>query len=168
MEASFHKKGDWEMERLHPWYVTGLVEGEGSFVVSFSRRRRLKVGVETRPSFSVSQSEGNLELLKRLRAFFRCGGIRYSRGDRTYKYEVRSVEDLVKRVLPHFQRYPLQGDKAQDFRKFARICTMVHANLHLNRDRLQEIIELAYTMNPAGKRRQRKEVLLRALGEGKG
>ena len=156
------------MERLHPWYVTGLVEGEGSFVVSFSLRRKLKVGIETRPSFSISQTEGNLELLKRLHAFFRCGGIRYSRGDHTYKYEVRSIDDLVRRVLPHFERYPLQGEKAQDFHKFARICRMVHANLHLNRGRLREIIELAYSMNPAGKRRHRKEVLLRALGEGKG
>jgi len=156
------------MEKLDPWYVTGLVEGEGTFAVSFTLRRKLTVGIETRPSFSISQNEANLELLKRVYAYFGCGAIRYSRSDRTYKYEVRSVRDLTKRIIPHFRRYPLQGAKARDFEKFARICEMVHRNLHLNRRHLREIIEIAYSMNPAGKRRHRKGDLLRVLGEDKG
>jgi hypothetical protein len=39
---------------LNPWYITGLVEGEGCFSVSFNLRDSLKVGIETRVSFSVS------------------------------------------------------------------------------------------------------------------
>ncbi|MEZ8219720.1 LAGLIDADG endonuclease, partial [Candidatus Fervidibacteria bacterium JGI MDM2 SSWTFF-3-K9] len=92
------------------------------------------------------------------------GAIRYSRRDRTYKWEVRSVSDIVKRVLPHFERYPLQTAKRADFEKFAQICRWVHANHHRNREYLRRIIELAYEMNPSGKRRYRKEELLRVLG----
>ena len=36
--------------------------------------------------------------------------------------------------------------------------------LHRNREYLRLIIELAYEMNPSGKRRYRKEELLRVLG----
>lgn len=150
---------------LNPWFVTGLVEGEGCFTVSFSFRRKLKVGIETRPSFSVSLNQRDLELLKQLHAYFGCGGIRYSRSDKTYKYESRSVSDLTRRIVPHFERYPLIGSKSADFSIFADICRMVRANSHLNRKVLRTIVEMAYEMNPSGTRRHAKEDLLRELDE---
>ncbi len=154
--------------KLNPWYVTGLVEGEGCFSVSFNLKRALKVGIETRPSFSLSLKEEDLDLLKALRGFFKCGAIRYSRSDRTYKYEVRNVSDLMRKIIPHFQRYPLRGTKRKSFRLFSEIVELIHRNYHLNPTYLREIIEKAYEMNPSGKRRYRKEELLRALGEVKG
>ena len=153
------------MKQLNPWYVTGLVEGEGCFSVSFTLKKKLKLGIETRPSFSVSLNKRDLELVKSLREFFKCGAIRYSKADRTYKFEVRSVKDIVKKVIPWFEKYPLMGSKAEDFKKFKLICQMVHENKHRNREYLKEIIEVAYSMNPSGKRKHTKETLLRILGE---
>jgi len=149
---------------LDPWYITGLSEGEGCFSVSFNLRKRLKVGIETRPSFSISLNKRDLELIKKIREYFQCGGIRFSRGDFTYKFEVRSIKDLVEKIIPHFERYPLQGSKAEDFEKFKKICKMVRANLHLSPRYLEEIIDLAYSMTPSGKRKYTKEDLLRVLG----
>jgi len=151
--------------RLNEYYVTGLAEGEGSFSVSFNLRKKLKVGIETRPSFSISLNQRDLELVKALRDFFGCGGIRFSKADRTYKYEVRSTKDIVKRIIPHFRKFPLRGSKQKDFELFVKICEMVNSNLHLNPFYLREIIEMAYRMNPSGKRKYRKEELLKVLGE---
>ena len=148
---------------LNPWFVTGLAEGQGCFTVSFSFRRKLRVGIETRPSFSLSLDQRDLELLTQLRAFFGCGAIRYSRADRTYKYESRSVADLTRRVVPHFERYPLVGSKGRDFAIFADICRKVRANGHLNGQILRAIIEMAYEMKPSGQRRHDKRDLLREL-----
>lgn len=153
---------------LDGWYVTGLSEGEGCFQVTFNLRKRLKVGIETRPSFSLSLNQKDLHLLQSVQKFFGCGGIRYSRADRTYKYEVRSIQDLMRKIIPHFERYPLQGAKREDFERFVNICKKVHANLHLNREHLREIIDLAYAMNSSGVRKRSKRDLLRVLGEEKG
>lgn len=152
-------------ERLNPFYVTGIIEGEGSFCVSFTMRERSTLGIETRPSFSITLSKRDIGLLKEIRIFFGCGGIRYSRSDRTYKYEVRSVKDIRKKIIPHFRRFPLIGEKAKDFEIFERICIMVSANLHLNKEYLKEIVELACTMNPSGRRKYKREDLLRVLCE---
>lgn len=148
---------------LDPWYVTGLIEGEGTFGVSFNLRRRLRVGVETRPYFAISLNQRNLELIKSLRDYFSCGGIRFSRGDNTYKYEVRSIDDLTEKIIPHFEKYPLQGDKRRDFETFKKICQMVRQNWHLSKKYLPEIIDLAYSMNCSGKRKYKKKALLREL-----
>ncbi len=154
-----------EAKTLQPWFVTGLVDGEGCFLVSFTLRKRLKIGIETRPSFSISLNRRDLALIKNIHAFFGCGGVRYSRSDRTYKYEVHSVKDLITKILPHFEQYPLQGDKSEDFKRFSEICRSVYANHHLSKKYLPVIIDKAYAMNPSGKRKHDKADLLRKLGE---
>ncbi len=154
-----------DAKALQPWFVTGLVDGEGCFSVSFTLRKRLKIGIETRPSFSISLNRRNLILINKVHAFFDCGAVRYLKSDRTYKYEVRSVKDLITKIVPHFEQYPLQGEKLEDFKRFCEICRSVHANHHQSRKYLPEIIEKAYAMNPSGKRKHDKADLLRVLGE---
>ena len=154
-------------QTLDPWYVTGLAEGEGCFCVSFTRRRNLRLGLEVRPSFALSLNERDRELLEDLQAFFGCGWIRESRGDRTFKYEARSAADLLEFVVPHFESYPLSGSKAMSFAGFSKVCRMIEQGDHLTRAGLQEIVRIAYEMN-LGKRRFAQEELLRALGEVKG
>ena len=146
---------------LNPWYITGLIEGEGCFSVSFTLRKKLKVGIETRPSFSISLNHRDLALIKAVHQYFKCGAVRYSRGDRTYKYEVRSIKDLIKVIIPHFKRYPLTGKKLNDFQLFEEICENVHSNLHRSSKHLVDIIEKAYQMNPCGQHRYDKQYLLK-------
>lgn len=150
---------------LQPWYVTGLTEGEGCFSISFNFKRKLKIGIETRPSFSISLNQRDLSLLKQVHSYFNCGAIRFSRNDRTYKFEVRSVKDLVKKVITHFVEYPLVGNKQNDLQIFKEICEKIHVNFHLNAKHLAEIIKMAYQMNPSGKRKLEINELLRLLGE---
>jgi LAGLIDADG endonuclease len=149
---------------LDPWYVTGLTDGEGCFCVSFAIRPKLRAGLEIRPSFSLSLNERDLGLLEDLQAFFGCGWIRESKGDRTFKYEVRSIGDLTSAILPHFERFPLRGDKARSCAGFCRVCRMVEQGHHLQREGLREIIGVAYQMN-LGKRRHTQAQLLRVLDE---
>lgn len=146
-----------------PSYVSGFVDGEGCFLISFTLRGKLNTGIEVRPSFSISQNERNLGLLKKIHVHFQCGAIRYSRGDRTYKYEVRSLDEIIKKIIPHFLKYPLFSSKQKDFEKFQSICEAMKKNHHRNKSHLIEIIETAYGMNPSGKRKYIKGELLKLL-----
>jgi hypothetical protein len=166
--ALIERQGAYEVVvPLDPWYVTGLADGEGCFCVSLAIRAKLRVGLEVRPSFSLSLNERDQELLQGLQAFFGCGWIRESKGDRTLKYEVRSIGDLTATILPHFERFPLRGCKARSCAGFRRVCEMVEQGNHLQRDGMREIIGIAYQMN-LGKRRHSQATLLRVLDEVKG
>ena len=153
--------------RLDPWFVTGLAEGEGCFCVSFAIRPKLKVGLEARPSFSLSLNERDRELLRDLQAFFECGWIRESRSDRTFKYEARSARELLEHIVPHFETYPLRGVKRHSFSGFAMVCRMIGQGDHLRSEGMAEIVRIAYEMN-LGKRRHPASALLRTLCEVKG
>ena len=134
-------------------YISGYVDGEGCFTVSFSPRRKLRMGWEVRPSFSVSQNADRAEVLSAIRTYFECGGFRPDRSDKTLKYEVRNLDSLLSTVIPHFERYPLMSSKRRDFETFATICRLLEGRKHLSREGLREIATLAVTMNPSGKRR---------------
>ena len=93
--------------------------------MSFALRPKLRTGLEVGPSFSLSLNEKDRVLLADLQAFFGCGWIRESRSDRTFKYEVRSIGGLLEHVLPHFEGFPLTGNKARSFNGFSRVCRMI-------------------------------------------
>jgi hypothetical protein len=148
---------------LDPWFVTGLAEGEGCFCVSLNIRSKLRVGVEVRPSFSLSPNERDRDLLEGLLTFFGCGWIRESRSDRTFKYESRSTDELPRSVVPHFEAFPLQGAKARSFNGFSRVCRMIEQGDHLERAGLEEIIAIAYETSLGKRRCYDQATLLRAL-----
>ena len=139
-------------------YLTGYADGEGCFCVSFNKSGRHKFGWEIRPSFSVSQNGDRSEVLKLFRARFGCGSIRPDRSDKTLKYETRCIKDLVERVIPHFERYPLLSSKREDFERFAQICRMMHARNHLTREGFEMVVDLASKVN-MGKRKFPREVI---------
>ena len=146
-------------------YLTGLVDGEGSFLISFSLRQKRKFGIEPRPSFCISLHQRDVHVLEQVRTFLGCGGIRYNSSDGCYKYETRSLDEIVTKIIPHFQKYPLQTSKQKSFQLFQEICRMMRSNLHLNREGLIAILELAYQMNNLGARRYQKDFLLKVVNK---
>lgn len=144
-------------------YISGFSDGEGCFMVSFNKRAKMRTGIEVRPSFSISQNKRSLEAMKTIHAYFGCGAIRFSKSDQTYKYEVRSINDLTERIIPHFKKYPLLTDKSNDFVIFSEICHLVRRSHHLNTEVLESIIKQAYQMNKSGKRRFELADLLKSI-----
>jgi hypothetical protein len=147
-------------------YISGFVDGEGCFCVSFQPSGRHRFGWEVRPSFSVSQNAERAEVLYVIQNEWGCGFIRPDRSDRTLKFEVRNIGNLVARVLPHFRAFPLMSSKQADFERFARICESVSAGGHLELESLEQIVRLAMEMNPSGKRKYFGGEILSSLRSG--
>ncbi|MBI3019924.1 MAG: LAGLIDADG family homing endonuclease [Parcubacteria group bacterium] len=142
-------------------YISGYVDGEGCFSVSFSIRKKFLVGWETKPSFSVSQNKERAQVLHLMKKIFGCGFIRQDR--KTLKYEVRSLSDLIEKIIPHFEKYPLLSTKNNDFKYLKQICRLMLNGEHRKAGGLKKITRLAFKMNPDGTRRYSQEYILRTL-----
>jgi LAGLIDADG endonuclease len=147
-------------------YISGFVDGEGCFCVSFQPGDRHRFGWEVRPSFSVSQNAERAELLYVIQDKWGCGFIRPDRSDKTLKFEVRNVGNLVAQVLPHFRKFPLMSSKQADFERFARICELVSNGKHLELAGFEKIVRLTMEMNPSGKRKYFGSEILNSLRSG--
>jgi len=142
---------------IDPNYITGFVDGEGSFSITISPRDFKDVKWEVRPSFSISQHKRNRGILFKIKNYFGCGTIRPNREDNTYKYEVRSLQDLKNIIIPHFKKYPLQTTKRIDFEIFTKVIQIMEEGRHLTKDGLKEIIELLWKLPPERKRKYKLE-----------
>ncbi len=160
---NLHSSGAWKN------WLTGFIDGEGCFSVSFTKRQKLSFGVEVRPSFSVAQSDKRIPIQKRkkvleiIKQYFRCGNLRTDRSTGMVIYETRNVTDIATKILPHFDIYPLLTVKNEDFESFKKIIILMRANQHVNKQGLQIIIDTAFKMNPSGKRKNTKETLLKII-----
>lgn len=148
---------------LSPEYLSGYVDGEGCFTVSFSRRPKLRIGWETKPSFSVSQNEDRAQVLFAMQSYFDAGFLRRDYSDKTLKYEVRKLDDLIEKVIPHFESFPLFSEKQQDFLLFKEICLLVRQGVHHTPNGLTQIVRLAFQMNGSGKRKYTTKAILSTM-----
>jgi len=150
-------------KRNIPEYITGYVDGEGCFTVTFNEKPKALLGWEFRPSFSVSQNEDRRQVLDLIKEYFGCGFIRRDWSDRTVKFEVRDHNDLMTKIIPHFERFPLISAKRNDFILFRTIGEIVNSRKHLEKDGFIEIVNLSYQMNGSGKRKRTKEEIISSL-----
>ncbi len=133
-------------QELNPNWITGLVDGEGSFMVLFNPNSKFNTNWEVRPSFALSLKKADKSILLSLKEYFKCGSVRFCKTDSTYKYEVRSLQDLHSRVIPHFDKYPLLI-KRKEFLVFRKVVFLMKAKKHLMPDGLKEISRLVGSIN---------------------
>jgi hypothetical protein len=162
---------DNQQERLiRIGWIVGFVDGEGCFSIGFVRQPRranragYATGYQVFHRFVVVQGERSRSCLEELRSFFGVGRIFLNRRHDNHRehllqYHVSKRSELLERIIPFFQRYPLRTSKRTDFETFARWMEVCAAERHLTRDGLIEIAEMAQTMN----HRKPRENLIRIL-----
>jgi len=95
----------------------------------------------------VSQNKDRAQVLYSMKDYFGCGSIRPDRSDKTIKYEVRSLNDLLTRVIPHFEEYPLMSTKNESFKMFKEICLMIKNRQHKLPEHIEKIRILSRHIN---------------------
>lgn len=93
---------------LTPWYITGFCEGEAAFTYS-------RAGGTFALYFSIKQKEESREILAAIQEYFGYIGKIYghSPAQSSAYYRVTKIQEL-KRVVGHFDKYPLQSKKKNE------------------------------------------------------
>ncbi len=138
---------------LNPWYVTGFVDGEGSFTFSRSGNN---IGLY----FAIRLNDQDKELLTSIQRFF--GGIGYLYPAKAHAsdkgktkaacyYRVTRINDLLK-IVKHFDDYPLEGLKKQSFQIWREMVMIKYNNFR--RKHLDELEILAKKLSAISPRNQ--------------
>jgi len=147
------------------YYLTGFTDGEGSFNVSFRKRKDYAMPWKISLCFNVSQRDKViLALFKR---HLKCGTLR-SRKDGVWYYEVNNYTAITENIIPFFRRFGfLSAKKKRDFSKFRKIADLIRKKEHLNEKGIMVILEIRKTMNDGGKRKYSDGYILSTFGSGK-
>ena len=142
-----------KMENLDPCYVTGFCEGEGTFTYSRS-------GNNLNLYFAIKVNFEDRDLLYKMQSFFSVGRIyvgkpipprKYSGHTRTYFYYRVSKISELRRIIEHFDNYPLKGKKAVSFSIWKEMVKYKQMYRKPQYDRLNELANKLSAV--AGKRR---------------
>ena len=152
-----------DVKRIPPrigHYLAGFADGEGSFNVSFRKRKDYAMPWKVSLCFNVSQKDKViLALFKR---HLGCGTLR-GREDGVWYFEVNNFNALEENVIPFFDRFGfLSAKKKRDFSKFRQMARIIREGDHLSRQGIQALLDIRKDMNDGGvgKRKYSDEEIL--------
>ena len=144
------------MEKINSSYITGLVDGEGSFTVYVKNpdsKKQVKRRTKVEPRFYLKLIEKDKKILYELKKFFGCGNVYFQKDTRAnhqncYRFEVANRHDLEIIIIPFFKRNSLRlRSKNGDFEIFCRIFAMIMKNDHFTDSGLRRIFKLKQKMH---------------------
>jgi len=144
-----------DLDRKHlGYFISGFVEGEGSFNISLRRKADYKVNWQVVMSFNVSQKDPTV--LRIIRRELGCGIIKVRKHDHLYSFDVTKPRDIIQKVIPYFQKFPLLSEsKNKNFVIFCKVARIMDEGGHKNLIGLKKIVMLREAINK-GKGRTRK------------
>ena len=131
---------------LSPDWIVGFIDGEGCFHIGISKNEGVRFGYQILPELTVVQHKRDIKLLYQIRTVMKCGVVRKNHGDR-YCWRVRNLENLLKIIIPFFEKHPLKSQKNIEFRKFAKAVRIMENGGHLMQEGFQKILKIASEMN---------------------
>nr|YP_009517163.1 LAGLIDADG homing endonuclease [Blastosporella zonata]YP_009517210.1 LAGLIDADG homing endonuclease [Blastosporella zonata]AYE93086.1 LAGLIDADG homing endonuclease [Blastosporella zonata]AYE93087.1 LAGLIDADG homing endonuclease [Blastosporella zonata] len=133
---------------LNPYFVSGFADAESYFSTTIYKNNKLTTGYRVKSTFAIRLNQQDKLLLHQLQTFF-CGIGTISRDVKAnaVKYSVDNLKDLTTIIIPHFKKYPLITQKAEDFRLFEQIVELQNKGAHITIDGLQQIINIKASMN---------------------
>lgn len=143
-------------------YITGFVHGEGSFNVSFVRRKDYANKIKIVASFNITQKEKNI--LEWIQSILKCGTIR-PRKDGVYYFEVQDQKSLAEIIIPFFDKYELKTKKLNAYKVFKEIVLLISQKYHLTNEGIIKIFRLREKVKVSRKRKLSFSKLLETLGE---
>ena len=143
-------------------YLAGFADGEGCFYVGIVHAKTTKFGWQVITEFRVSQNPQGKKILETFRERLQCGTIkpnhRFSLTDHTSVFVVRDQSELLNKIVPFFERHPIQSDKRNQFEKFKIVLLMIQAKQHLTREGFEQIVQIASEMNTRNKRYSKEQI----------
>jgi hypothetical protein len=103
-------------------FLSGFALGEASFMLVVRSRRSSGGRWRISAAFNVSQHDrAPLEVFKETLG---CGSLRRA-GNGGWYWEVNRLSEIQARIIPFFERFPVVGEKANDFNRFKEAVSLL-------------------------------------------
>jgi len=130
---------------ISPWWLTGFVDGEGSFQISILENKKLKTGWVVSPKFQIALHEKDRALLELIRSSFGVGKI-FKHGKNSIQYRVSLIKELEV-IINQLDKYLLITQKRADYLLFKQVLELIKNKEHLTKEGLNKILAIKASMN---------------------
>ena len=134
-----------------PYWITGFVNGEGSFDVKIYRSKT-KTGSAVKLRFRISQHEIDTKLIELLIKYFASGRIEKHSKFPAVTLVITKFSIIYEKIIPFFLIYTLTGQKKLDFLDWCKISKLISERSHLTIEGLKLIRDIKEGMNKGRKK----------------
>lgn len=120
-----------------PWWLIGFVDGEGCFYLKITRNNQINL------VFSISQHSRDSGLFDIMKSYLGCGLIeKVPTRPNTVNFVVYKLEDVLKKMIPIFEKHSLITQKSLDFYYFKKVSFWMSNKEHLTVEGFQKILDI--------------------------
>jgi len=123
-----------------PEWLLGFVSGEGNFMIRLIKSSTNKLGYQVGLRFQVTQHSKDKLLMENIINYLGCGYL--SLREDIVDFRVTKFSDIVEKIIPFFNKYPLLGVKQKDFENFKLAASIISDKKHLTEEGLNQIKEI--------------------------
>lgn len=124
-----------------PNWISGFSDGESSFYIASNANK-------VRVVFEIHLNERELPLVNKIQNYFGgVGKIRLNSNLQSVHYTVYDNYDLLNTIVPHFDKYKLEGYKLNNYLIWKEILLLVNSKTNLTSQDLNKIDELKKILN---------------------
>jgi len=129
---------------INPGFLTGFVDGEGSFLINIQKNKRLEIGWNVGLKFQIGLHKKDKDLLYLIKDYFGVGEV-YN--DREHlKFSIHSIKDL-QLVIEHFDKYPLITQKSVDYILWQQAYNIILNKKHLTFNGFNQLLSIKGSLN---------------------
>lgn len=105
--------------------MVGFISGEGCFYVKINKSKSLKTGFQVALVFILTQHTRDTILLDSIKNYLDCGVCSVNSDGSASYLTVKRIIDITEKIIPFFQKYPIQGEKSKDFNDFCLVAELM-------------------------------------------
>lgn len=128
-------------------FLHGLIEGDGSFFITFKADKRIV------PGFHITQESSSLRLFNKIPEFLGCGYINEN-SPSEIRYLINDFKSINTVLIPFIDKYTFYSEKSEHYDIFKQVCTIIDCEKTITKEMFLNVVDLAYNMNKDGKRRK--------------
>ena len=128
-----------------PQWLAGFTSAEGCFLIRIIKAASYGTGCQVLLVFKLTQDTRDEQLIRSLVDYLGCGKV-YVNGTMV-DYIVTKLTDITDKIVPLFQKYPIQGVKHLDYTDFLSVLELMKNKSHLTQEGLDQIRAIKAVMN---------------------
>lgn len=125
-------------------FISGFTDAEGSFMIKLTKPS-LNRGWRIELEYSIRLHVKDIAILSEIKNYFLVGT--FTSNDKIAVYSVRSLNEILNVIIPHFNKCPLITQKKADYLLFRSAALFMNEKKHFSPEGLQHIVNTRASMN---------------------
>ena len=135
------------LQLIEPWFISGFTDAEGCFLIIIRKSHKSKLGWQLEANFTINLHSRDRDLLNLIQSYFDGAGRISKERSNCCDYTVGSLDQIITKIIPHFDKYPLKTQKYSDYQLFREAVMIMKSGEHLTKEGFQKIINIRASLN---------------------